>query len=523
MLPGWTAESERRAKEVLYRCMEELQSTKAALYLESGEGSYQLAASYGFGKRDQVATAIASGNPFFDWVRRHRTNPAFCNTLQEAPEFAGILEGAGTARFLTIPLHIGDRLVGFIDARDKARKAMFANEDLPIARHIGAAVEALIKGLGVHGTQPQPKAEPVAPAAVTPAGASPADAAKADVETPAPAAVAPPQRLVEIAPAQLSRASLQDTAGMLKLFARMPGVAVAALTVISDRTARILAVRTIPLDDTLRESVASHQIATFEAAGLSVPPTSTWSWQEENSGGSEKRGEEIRTALLSSARSMPIACSVVTSGNGGGLEILTALTRQFGLTVKLNSYRRAARNLARILLEPGETSYSYLRQHSQAVSELAQRMAVALNLSDEDEELVTLAAYLHDVGMRELEYQRTYRMERPGEMEKKLFQRHPVVGARILESAAFPTDLAGAVRHHHERWDGAGYPDRLAGPAIPRASRIIHVAEVWDVLTSPSSYKRNLSHDAALDLIRAETGRQFDPDLVPVMEQVLRS
>ncbi len=134
-----------------------------------------------------------------------------------------------------------------------------------------------------------------------------------------------------------------------------------------------------------------------------------------------------------------------------------------------------------------------------------------------------MAAYLHDVGLRELDYARIYRMERPGELEKRMYQRHPVVGARILESAEFPGDLAGVVRHHHERWDGGGYPNRLAGRNIPLGSRIIHLAEVYDVLTSPSSYRRTLGRNAALDLIRSESGRQFDPELVPLFEDLVRS
>jgi putative nucleotidyltransferase with HDIG domain len=282
-------------------------------------------------------------------------------------------------------------------------------------------------------------------------------------------------------------------------------------------------VRTVPLEATLRQSVLTHQKVRFDEAGAHVPPTERWAWHEEDSGGTTKRGDEIRTALLHGAPPVVVACSIVSDAAAGGQEILTVLARQFALSLKLRNYRRAARNLARILLEPGETSYNYLRQHSQAVSELAQRMAASLGLGEEEEELVTLAGYLHDIGMRELEYQRTYRMERPGEMEKRLFQRHPVVGARIVESAVFPGDLAGAIRHHHERWDGSGYPNKLAGRSIPLASRIIHLAEVWDVLTSPSSYKRNLGREAALDLIRQETGRQFDPELVPVLEQVVRA
>jgi len=91
-----------------------------------------------------------------------------------------------------------------------------------------------------------------------------------------------------------------------------------------------------------------------------------------------------------------------------------------------------------------------------------------------------------------------------------------------VEAAEFPTDLAGAIRSHHERWDGTGYPQKVAGNIIPLPSRIIHLAEVYDVLTSMSSYRRPMLRDAALDAIRAESGKQFDPDLIPVLVEAIR-
>jgi len=244
---------------------------------------------------------------------------------------------------------------------------------------------------------------------------------------------------------------------------------------------------------------------------------------DQASGGSQTRAEEIRTAVLMTGPPVWVALSLVTPAGAAAPDaVFAAAAHSLELARSLRDYRRAARNLARVLLEPGETSFPHLRQHSQATSEVAQRMAAALHLADDLDELVTVAAYLHDVGMRELDYARAYRLERPGEAEQRLYHRHPVVGARIVEASEFPGDLAGAIRHHHERWDGGGYPQHLAGRTIPHASRIIHLAEVYDVLTSPSSYRHPLPREAALDAIRAEAGRQFDPELVPVLVEAVR-
>ncbi|HVN76376.1 MAG TPA: HD domain-containing phosphohydrolase [Thermoanaerobaculaceae bacterium] len=496
MPPAWDAERERRAKELLYRCMEELQATKAALYLEGADGEFTLATSYGFGRRDKLPESLAIGHPLLDWVRRRRTAPTYLNESEELPALHAHLEGAGTSRLLTIPITVADRLVGLVDVRDRSRKARFGPEDVTIAKSIRLALERFLMETGAYGEVP--------PAAR---------------ETGAPVAPPPPPA----APALPHRWAVEELTGLVRSLARLPDVAAAAVTVTDGASTRVLALRASPLDQQHREGLTTHQARALLGAGVRMPPPERWGWDEQSSGGTQTRQEEIRTAVLLTGPPVWIALSLVTpAGSTSGDPIFAAALHHLELASALRDYRRATRNLARILLEPGETAYPHLRQHSQTTSEIAQRVAAALRLTPDHEELVTVAAYLHDVGLRELEYSRVYRMERPGEAERRLYQRHPVVGARIVEAAEFPGDLAGAIRHHHERWDGTGYPQRLAGNLIPLPSRIIHLAEVYDVLTSPSSYRRQMPRDAALDAIRAEAGRQFDPDLVPVLAEVVR-
>jgi putative nucleotidyltransferase with HDIG domain len=316
---------------------------------------------------------------------------------------------------------------------------------------------------------------------------------------------------------------VESLAAFARCVSSLPGIAATAVTITDGRTVRACVVRTTALDHQQREALSVHQQARIEEAGVRLPPPSRWGWSEEDGNGSERRAEEIRTALLLAGPPLWVVFSVLTpQGGGAGEQVLALAHRHYAQARSLTDYRRATRNLARILLEPGEASFPLLRQHSQAVSELAQRMAAELGLDEAEEELITLAGYLHDVGMRELDYTRLYRMERPGDMEKRTFQRHPIVGARIVEGSEYPGELAAAIRHHHERWDGRGYPLQLAGRSIPLACRIIHVAEVWDTLTSTASYRRPLNRDAALDTMRAEAGRQFDPDLLPVLERIVR-
>jgi putative nucleotidyltransferase with HDIG domain len=498
MLPSFDSERQLRAKEILYRCMEELEAIKSALYLEGDDAVFELATSYGFGRRDVVAPTITVGHPVLDWVGRNRNSPAYLNAADEVVGLSDVLGGARTSRLLTIPLSLGNHLVGFVDARDKSRKAVYSLEDVIVARSIGQAFESWLREIGMYGDVSATEAAPVAP--------------------PEPVARRAeglnfPHRWV-----------VENLAGLMRALARLPGVAVAALSVTDSRTVRSLVLRTAPLDQQRREALSSHQSRTLLEAGVRLPPADRWGWDEQDSDGPETRYEEIRTAVLLGGPPVWVVLSLVTpAGAAVGEAVFAAAAHQLELARQVRDYRRAARNLARVLLEPGETAFPHLRQHSQATSELAQRMAAALDLPDEDEELITVAAYLHDVGMRELDYSRVYRMDHPGEQERRLYQRHPVVGARIVETAEFPGDLSGAIRYHHERWDGTGYPQRLAGQNIPLPSRIIHIAEVYDVLTSPASYRRPAGRETALEMIRAQAGTQFDPDLVPVLAEVVRA
>ena len=101
-------------------------------------------------------------------------------------------------------------------------------------------------------------------------------------------------------------------------------------------------------------------------------------------------------------------------------------------------------------------------------------------------------------------------------------RRHPLVGAQILAPFDFFAPAAAAIRHHHERWDGSGYPDGLAGEAIPFGARVVAVADVFDALTSPRPYRGAYPLDAALAELDLEAGRALDPALVAALVELVR-
>ncbi len=147
-------------------------------------------------------------------------------------------------------------------------------------------------------------------------------------------------------------------------------------------------------------------------------------------------------------------------------------------------------------------------------------MTRAEGVDHEEVEAAAIAGLLHDVGMRELDYDRLYRLSDPRPEHIRVYRKHVLVGERVLRGVGLET-VADAIRSHHERWDGKGYPDQLAGEQIPWLARLVHTAEVFDVLTSPSSYRPPVPADKALSAIESGAGHQFDPAMVQSLLKVV--
>ncbi|MEZ5098719.1 MAG: diguanylate cyclase [Thermoleophilia bacterium] len=155
-------------------------------------------------------------------------------------------------------------------------------------------------------------------------------------------------------------------------------------------------------------------------------------------------------------------------------------------------------------------------RHGQAVGELASRLAVRLGVPDSDRELVRLAGEVHDLGKIALRRELLRKAAPLSLKDRALLERHAEVGARVLSSLG-AEPVATWVLHHHERWDGLGYPARLAGERIPLAARILHVADAYDAMTADAVYRRQLTHAEAIDEICRCAGTQFDPAVVDAL------
>lgn len=159
--------------------------------------------------------------------------------------------------------------------------------------------------------------------------------------------------------------------------------------------------------------------------------------------------------------------------------------------------------------------------HCERVADLACAIATQMGVPGSTTFWYRVGALLHDIGKLIIPAELLNKPGRLTEDEWAIVRRHPVVGAEMLADVDFPWDVRPIVECHHECWDGSGYPHGLAGERIPLAARIVCVADVYDVLTSDRSFKRALTHDEALDVMRRDVGRQFDPAVFRAFEEVV--
>jgi len=157
---------------------------------------------------------------------------------------------------------------------------------------------------------------------------------------------------------------------------------------------------------------------------------------------------------------------------------------------------------------------TYTGGHGRRVAHYTRLIAGAMGLPEAEVDSIGQAALLHDLGKIGIPDRILTKPERLTREEFAVVQKHPAAGADILRTIAPLRRHAKAVRHHHERFDGSGYPDGLRGTDIPVAARIIAVADAFDALGSNRSYRRGVSAEQALDIIAQAGGSHFDPEIV---------
>ncbi len=170
-----------------------------------------------------------------------------------------------------------------------------------------------------------------------------------------------------------------------------------------------------------------------------------------------------------------------------------------------------------------ESKDAYTLGHCERVADYACALATDVGFDDITMFWFRIGALLHDVGKIAVPSEI---LNKPGHLtpeERAIMETHAAAGYDMLRDIDFPWDILPLVRGHHERWDGTGYPDRLAGEDIAVSARVVCVADVFDALTTDRPYRRAFTWDEALSMMRKDVGTMFDPDLFPRFERIMRS
>ncbi|MBN1826690.1 MAG: HD-GYP domain-containing protein [Candidatus Eisenbacteria bacterium] len=189
----------------------------------------------------------------------------------------------------------------------------------------------------------------------------------------------------------------------------------------------------------------------------------------------------------------------------------TATTRELYMEL-----RQLLFNVVRSLVNTIEAKDEYTRGHSERVFRISLLIGNRLGFPAPRIQDLSWAALLHDVGKIAINDKVLLKPGRLTDEEYEIVKTHPGAGVRMLEPIAQLSNILPGIRHHHERYDGRGYPDGLAGEKIPLDGRIIAVADTYDAITTARPYRPAGSHEKAVDIIRSVAGTQLDPEMVRV-------
>ena len=244
------------------------------------------------------------------------------------------------------------------------------------------------------------------------------------------------------------------------------------------------------------------------------------------------------SGLIHATLSVPLADSdgaigVIMAGSTNGhdrftsddVRLLSTIANHATVAIRnvelFASLREAYLGTVRSLAAAIDAKDAYTRGHSERVAEYATLVAQHMGLSDEEALALELAAYLHDIGKIGIP---EAILRKPGRLDDDEFvvmKSHPIVGATILTPVEFPWPIMPAVRHHHEHFDGRGYPAGLKGTEIPLLARILTVADSFEAMVSDRPYRRGRAHSDALTEIVRCAGSQFDPVVVDAFVEVV--
>ena len=540
---------ESELKQILYGCVEHVHATKAALYLSSShdlnEKKYEIVTSYQYNPADRKT--VSANDDLVDRLAVKRS-PFYVNGLGADQRLAEMLFRQGNDRLLVTPLFSRGRLVGFIDMRDKAGKKPFDMPDLAAAGRIADQMLRVLSNHKLFGLAPLPLSDdptqPPAPAPQPRSGMTPSAApapqqqvrlidaglsaeAMKNIES-ARQYMSKRQLIAQANKRILGEADLEVVRLLLPSALAIPGAVLVCFSAIGhvNNPQAILAVAT--LQDDAMQAVQTHLQAWLKRVNqpfMMMKPQISYPFAVQHP---PVTAAGITTLVSASVSPHTVEGLVLTIAferipEAAEKRALRVVLRQLEQSVEAAIAATSGRNdraaIAERLLEPDFQKYPDLAEHCREVAVIAQRFARALELSETQIETVRIAALVHDVGLRLLDYERIYKRLNLTAEELRGLAEHPVVGAALVEPL-LGAEVAQAVLRHHERVDGKGYPSRLAGPQIPLAARILQIADAWVAMTAHNSYQAAIAPERAAARLREGAGSHFD---APLVEKFLRA
>jgi putative nucleotidyltransferase with HDIG domain len=594
--PNLLTSIETRCAQILYRCLEEVGSSKGALYLRpTDEKDFVLVSHYGWPRGTRPPEQIGGKDPLAIMVQRQRR--AFvANDAEDYPELRSFGQGAETPRFMVSPLYLMGDWVGVLIQREKGKNAPFdlERDEVPTT----AICNDLVVALREMRLYVSPEAAEEPPTLLLPRGQAPAAAVPANFSAPAPAKrprmatvplpvipltgqglpgmpdlstllpeppaaagprgtalpaaaeskeVLPWEALGDGAAADASttmaipraRAAARRPGAMLPeqrlafwelapLLAALTGAeAVAFWMEEADEVRPLLAWSERPLSPELQQNLLVHAHAALPAA---LPEEFRLAPKAEHAEAPAMPGPFLTCASLRLATDQGRGDVVLLlrgsesafdeAGLARAKEVCRVFARFLNESRLHERYHRAFLSVSHRILQSGEGRVPQLKSHSLATAKLATSLAVELGLPTPEVEAVSIAAILHDVGMLMIDPALLAKPKLSAEELAKV-KAHPVLAGTFLKDLRFPYDVNQIIRHHHERWDGKGYPDGLSFEAIPIGARIVGLIEAYEVMTTGKGYKAPMPLRDVMEEIKGKMGSQFDPRVAAAFLRLL--
>lgn len=524
-------------KRALYAAYELAAATKAALYLASSYSNerYEVVTSYAFNPADRK---VVDGKDALVQRLTATHSAIMVNGLGEDERIAEVLFRHNNERLVAVPIYgRGRRMVGFIDLRDKAGRKNFDINDVAAAEKIAREIIKVLATKNLYGLGRVPLVDMPKRSARLSSGtwALPRMPIARKPEGERPSAAALSTRALEVIKRAHERMTHRDLSidrrrriltaeefervrVLLPAVLSIPGVAAGVLTSMTS--------------DEL-QAVVAHGELTPDASKLIQMKIAQWARRPMRESAATPvvvasrncktiTHDQLRTVASSQLAPRAVERLVLTIAfEQTPDETTRRQIEQFADylgecvealigRMELQSERRA---MAQLLLEPDFNRYEGLSDHCKLVSDVAQRFAVVLGLPARDCETVRIAALVHDVGLRLLDYNEVTSSQELSEEHRRAVNEHPLVGAALVEPI-LGSEVALTVLRHHERVDGTGYPGRVPSDRIPLAAKILSIADAWVAMTSPWPYVNCVGSGDAVTRLREGAGTQFDASLV---------